>query len=131
MIKVAPLVRVLGDTARVIHTGQHYDNNLSDQFLSDQFLAELCLGQPKFRLDVGGQSRGSQIGDATSQLECHFKEHPPACVIVHGDTNATVAGALAANALSIPLIHVESGLRSFDRAMPEEHIGRRRRRCSR
>ena len=69
MIKVAPLVRVLDDTARVIHTGQHYDNNLSDQFL-----AELRLGQPNFRLDVGGQSRGSQIGDATSQLECHFKE---------------------------------------------------------
>ena len=116
MIKLAPLVRVLGDAARVIHTGQHYDNNLSDQFL-----AELHLGQPNFRLGVGGQSRGSQIGDATSQLECHFRQHPPACVIVHGDTNATVAGALAANALSIPLIHVEAGLRSFDRAMPEEH----------
>lgn len=116
MIKLGPLVRLLGDASRVIHTGQHYDNNLSEQFL-----AELRLGQPDVRLGVGGRSRGSQIGDATSQLEAHFKESPPACVVVHGDTNATVAGALAANALSIPLVHVEAGLRSFDRAMPEEH----------
>jgi UDP-N-acetylglucosamine 2-epimerase (non-hydrolysing) len=116
MIKVAPLVRALGDAARVVHTGQHYDNNLSEQFL-----AELRLGQPDVRLAVGGRSRGSQIGDATSQLEAHFHDDPPACVVVHGDTNATVAGALAANALSIPLVHLEAGLRSFDRAMPEEH----------
>jgi UDP-N-acetylglucosamine 2-epimerase (non-hydrolysing) len=116
MIKLAPLVRLFGDASRVIHTGQHYDNNLSDLFL-----AELRLGQPDVRLSVGGRSRGSQIGDATSQLEAHFRDAPPACVVVHGDTNATVAGALAANALQIPLVHVEAGLRSFDRAMPEEH----------
>ncbi len=116
MIKIAPLVRLLGDAARVIHTGQHYDNNLSGQFL-----AELKLGQPDFRLGVGGQTRGSQIGEATTQLEAHFREDPPAAIVVHGDTNATVAGSLAANALSFPLVHVEAGLRSFDREMPEEH----------
>jgi UDP-N-acetylglucosamine 2-epimerase (non-hydrolysing) len=116
MIKLAPLVRLLGDAARVIHTGQHYDNNLSGQFL-----AELDIGQPDHRLGVGGRTRGSQIGEATTQLEAHFREDPPAAIVVHGDTNATVAGALAANALSFPLVHVEAGLRSFDRDMPEEH----------
>ncbi len=116
MIKIAPLVRLLGDAARVIHTGQHYDNNLSGQFL-----AELNLGEPDFRLGVGGRTRGSQIGEATTQLEAHFRSDPPAAIVVHGDTNATVAGSLAANALSFPLVHVEAGLRSFDRGMPEEH----------
>jgi UDP-N-acetylglucosamine 2-epimerase (non-hydrolysing) len=116
LIKVAPLARLLGSRARVIHTGQHYDENLSGQFL-----AELRMGEPDLRLGVGGRSRGSQIGDATSQLEAHFRADPPAVVVVHGDTNATVAGALAANAAGIPLVHLEAGLRSFDRAMPEEH----------
>ena len=116
LIKVAPLVRLLGARSRVIHTGQHYDENLSGQFL-----AELRVGEPDLRLGVGGRSRGSQIGDATSQLEAHFHTDPPAVVVVHGDTNATVAGALAANAAGIPLVHLEAGLRSFDRAMPEEH----------
>ncbi len=116
LIKVAPLVRLLGARARVIHTGQHYDENLSGQFL-----AELRVGEPDLRLGVGGRSRGGQIGEATSQLEAHFHSDPPAVVVVHGDTNATVAGALAANAAGIPLVHLEAGLRSFDRAMPEEH----------
>ena len=116
LIKVAPLVRILGEGARVIHTGQHYDENLSGQFL-----AELRIGEPDLRLSVGGRSRGIQIGDATSQLEAHFLADRPAVVVVHGDTNATVAGALAANATGTPLVHLEAGLRSFDRAMPEEH----------
>jgi UDP-N-acetylglucosamine 2-epimerase (non-hydrolysing) len=116
LIKVAPLVRLFGDQARVIHTGQHYDEQLSGQFL-----AELGIGSPDLLLEVGGRSRGSQIGDATSQLESAFAASPPEVVVVHGDTNATVAGALAANATNIPLVHLEAGLRSFDRAMPEEH----------
>ena len=116
LIKVAPLVRVLGPVARLIHTGQHYDENLSGQFL-----AELRIGEPDLRLAVGGRSRGTQIGDATSQLEAHFQAERPTAVVVHGDTNATVAGALAANASGTPLVHLEAGLRSFDRAMPEEH----------
>jgi UDP-N-acetylglucosamine 2-epimerase (non-hydrolysing) len=116
LIKVAPLVRLLGDQARLIHTGQHYDEQLSGQFL-----AELGIGQPDVLLGVGGRTRGTQIGDATSQLEASFAASPPDVVVVHGDTNATVAGALAANAANIPLVHLEAGLRSFDRAMPEEH----------
>jgi UDP-N-acetylglucosamine 2-epimerase (non-hydrolysing) len=116
IIKVAPLIRILGDRARFVHTGQHYDDNLSAQFL-----AELRLGEPDLHLGVGGRSRGAQIGDATTQLEESFRADPPSVVVVHGDTNATVAGALAANATTIPLVHLEAGLRSFDRAMPEEH----------
>jgi UDP-N-acetylglucosamine 2-epimerase (non-hydrolysing) len=116
IIKVAPVIRLLGDKARFIHTGQHYDENLSAQFL-----AELRLDPPDLHLGVGGRSRGAQIGDATTQLEDAFRSEPPAAVVVHGDTNATVAGALAANATTIPLVHLEAGLRSFDRAMPEEH----------
>ena len=116
IIKVSPLIRLLGDRARFIHTGQHYDDNLSSQFL-----AELRVGEPDLHLGVGGRSRGAQIGDATTQLEDAFRSDPPMAVVVHGDTNATVAGALAANATNTPLVHLEAGLRSFDRAMPEEH----------
>src|SRR5262249_55996086 len=83
--------------------------------------AELGIGRPDLLLEVGGRTRGSQIGDATSQLESAFAATPPEVVVVHGDTNATVAGALAANATNIPLVHLEAGLRSFDPAMPEEH----------
>ena len=116
LIKVAPLVKLFGDQARVVHTGQHYDEQLSGQFL-----AELGIGRPDLLLELGGRSRGTQIGDATSRLEAAFNAEPPSVVVVHGDTNATVAGALAANATNIPLVHLEAGLRSFDRAMPEEH----------
>ena len=116
MIKVAPLVKLFGEQARVVHTGQHYDEQLSGQFL-----AELGIGRPDLLLEIGGRSRGTQIGDATTRLEAAFYSEPPAVVVVHGDTNATMAGALAANATNIPLVHLEAGLRSFDRAMPEEH----------
>ena len=116
MIKMMPLLKLLGDRGRMIHTGQHFDDDLSGKFLR-----ELGLGAPSLHLEVGGRRRGSQIGDATLLLEEHFNADPPEVVVVHGDTNAALAGALAANASGIPLIHVESGLRSFDRAMPEEH----------
>jgi UDP-N-acetylglucosamine 2-epimerase (non-hydrolysing) len=109
-------VKLFGEQARIIHTGQHYDEQLSGQFL-----AELGIGRPDLLLEIGGRSRGTQIGDATSRLEAAFSAEPPAVVVVHGDTNATVAGALAANATNTPLVHVEAGLRSFDRSMPEEH----------
>jgi UDP-N-acetylglucosamine 2-epimerase (non-hydrolysing) len=116
MIKLMPLLKLLGDRGRLIHTGQHFDDDLSGQFLR-----QLGLGAPSVLLEIGGRRRGSQIGDATRLLEEHFNLEPPEVVVVHGDTNAALAGALAANASGIPLVHVESGLRSFDRAMPEEH----------
>ncbi|MCM3781277.1 non-hydrolyzing UDP-N-acetylglucosamine 2-epimerase [Microbacterium hydrocarbonoxydans] len=116
IIKLAPVIRALGDHAYVIHTGQHYDRELSGQFL-EQF----GLGDPDVVLEgVGGADRGTQIGTAMLALTREFQARRPAAVIVQGDTNAVSAGAQAANYLNIPVIHVEAGLRSYDRAMPEE-----------
>jgi len=116
IIKLGHVIRLLGDAAWVVHTGQHYDANLSASFFG-----ELHLPEPDLYLGVGGTSRGHQIGDATQLLDAHFSEHRPLAVVVQGDTNAVAAGALAANAGEIPLVHVEAGLRSHDRNMPEEH----------
>lgn len=116
IIKLSHIINLLGPAARVIHTGQHYDPNLSASFF-----AELSLPEPDVFLEVGGRARGHQIGEATLLLDAQFAAHPPQAVVVQGDTNAVVAGALAANAREVPLVHIEAGLRSFDRAMPEEH----------
>lgn len=116
IIKLAPIVRRLAAPVALIHTGQHYDHGLSDALL-----AELGLGQPVAHLGVGGDHRGVQIGAACERLTRRFLAQRPAAVVVQGDTNATVAGALAANAAGVPLVHVEAGLRSGDRRMPEEH----------
>lgn len=116
IIKLAGIIRGLGERARVIHTGQHYD-----EAMSGQFLRQLGIGTPDVVLTgVGGQDRGTQIATALSALTAEFTAHRPSAVIVQGDTNAVSAGAQAANYLSIPVIHVEAGLRSHDRAMPEE-----------
>ncbi len=116
LVKLAGIIRLLGDGARIVHTGQHYDAGLSDVFFE-----ELRLPAPDVRLGVGGAGRGHQVGEATSRLSTLFGEEPPTAVVVQGDTNAVLAGALAANAAGIPLVHIEAGLRSYDRAMPEEH----------
>ncbi|MBL8778724.1 MAG: UDP-N-acetylglucosamine 2-epimerase (non-hydrolyzing) [Acidimicrobiales bacterium] len=116
IVKLAGLVRLLGERAWVVHTGQHYDAELSDVFF-----AQFGLQPPLDALDVGGRTRGAQIGEATTRLDALFGDERPAAVIVQGDTNSALAGALAANAREVPLVHVEAGLRSHDRAMPEEH----------
>ena len=116
IIKLAHVIRLLGPAARVIHTGQHYDPNLSGVFFR-----AFGLGDPQVELEVGGKRRGAQIGEAISGLEAHLAADPPLAVIVQGDTNAVLAAAVAANAREVPLVHVEAGLRSYDRAMPEEH----------
>ncbi|MFF3642364.1 non-hydrolyzing UDP-N-acetylglucosamine 2-epimerase [Streptomyces sp. NPDC002564] len=116
LVKLAPLVRLLGDAARLIHTGQHYDDSLSGRFL-----AELGLPEPILLDGVGGQARAVQISVALARLDTEFAARPPRAVVVQGDTNAALSGALAANARDIPLVHIEAGLRSHDRAMPEEH----------
>ena len=116
IIKLANVVRLLGPAARVIHTGQHYDKGLSTIFI-DAF----GLGEPDVHLEVGGMTRGGQIASAMSALDMHLEEYRPEVLIVQGDTNAALAGGLSANALEIPLVHVEAGLRSYDRRMPEEH----------
>ncbi|MFI8421521.1 non-hydrolyzing UDP-N-acetylglucosamine 2-epimerase [Streptomyces sp. NPDC085479] len=116
LVKLAELVRVLGPAARVVHTGQHYDEELSGGFL-----AELGLPEPEYLTGVGGNPRAVQVAAALAALDELFAAEPPLAVIVQGDTNAALAGALAANARALPLVHVEAGLRSHDRAMPEEH----------
>ncbi|WP_172385953.1 non-hydrolyzing UDP-N-acetylglucosamine 2-epimerase [Streptomyces sp. MNP-20] len=116
LVKIAHLVRVLGPAAHLVHTGQHYDAALSGRFLT-----ELGLPEPTLLDGIGGKPRAVQISAALAQLDALFAEEPPLAVVVQGDTNAALAGALAANARSLPLVHVEAGLRSHDRAMPEEH----------
>jgi UDP-N-acetylglucosamine 2-epimerase (non-hydrolysing) len=116
IIKLARITQLLDDDAYVIHTGQHYDTNLSDVFFT-----EFDMRPPDTFIGVGGQTRGEQIGNGTAALDQLFSSLQPSAVVVQGDTNAVVAGALAANANEIPLVHVEAGLRSFDRRMPEEH----------
>ncbi|MGH9138337.1 MAG: non-hydrolyzing UDP-N-acetylglucosamine 2-epimerase [Acidimicrobiales bacterium] len=115
-IKLAPVVEVLGPRAAIVHTGQHYDATLGSDVLD-----ELAFPPADHQLGVGGSRRGAQIGAAVAALDALFVERRPAAVVVQGDTNATVAGAIAANAAEVPLVHVEAGLRSYDRAMPEEH----------
>jgi UDP-N-acetylglucosamine 2-epimerase (non-hydrolysing) len=116
IVKLAGIIRNLGPKARIVHTGQHYD-----VLMSDVFFAELGIPSPDVRFEVGGASRGGQIASALQLLDEHFERAAPVVVLVQGDTNATVAGALAGNARKVPVVHVEAGLRSFDRTMPEEH----------
>jgi UDP-N-acetylglucosamine 2-epimerase (non-hydrolysing) len=116
IVKLAALIRLFAGDAAVVHTGQHYDERMSGAFFTDCGLAE-----PSVTLRIGGLPRAAQIGRAVGELGELFAENRPTAVVVQGDTNSALAGALAANALEIPLVHVEAGLRSRDRAMPEEH----------
>jgi UDP-GlcNAc3NAcA epimerase len=117
-IKIAPMSRALrsaGHTDIIIHTGQHYDANMSAVFFS-----ELDIPSPHYNLDVGSGTHGFQTGEMLKGIEHILMDERPSVVIVYGDTNSTLAGALAAAKLLITTIHVEAGLRSFDRRMPEE-----------
>jgi UDP-N-acetylglucosamine 2-epimerase (non-hydrolysing) len=114
-IKLAPLIRLLGPAARVIHSGQHYDPAMTG------VLPGTASPSEEEPLWIGGQHRGIQIGAATAQLADRWRHDRPSAVVVQGDTNTALAGALAANSCSVCLVHVEAGLRSGDRDMPEEH----------
>jgi UDP-N-acetylglucosamine 2-epimerase (non-hydrolysing) len=116
IIKLAHVIRLLGPAAVIVHTGQHYD-----QGLSGTFLEEFGLDEPHAYLGVGGQTRGQQIGLGVSALDDQLSELSPTAVVVQGDTNTALAGGLAANARETRVVHVEAGLRSYDRRMPEEH----------
>lgn len=116
-IKMSQIVHRLGSAALLIHTGQHYSHDLWSAVTDD-----LGLPQPRVALTVGGESRSTQIGDAVSAIGALLaRESSVRAVVVQGDTNATLAGAIAANSHGLPLFHVEAGLRSHDRRMPEEH----------
>jgi UDP-GlcNAc3NAcA epimerase len=99
----------------LVHTGQHYDEDLSRVFFT-----ELGLAKPDVELGIGGGSNTSQTARMLAALEGLLSEVGPDAVLVYGDTNSTLAGALAAAQARIPLVHVEAGMRSFDRTMPEE-----------
>ncbi|WP_335903760.1 non-hydrolyzing UDP-N-acetylglucosamine 2-epimerase [Shewanella algae] len=99
----------------IVHTGQHYDKNMSDIFFS-----QMNIPHPKYNLGVGGKSHGAMTGQMLESIEQIILNESPNIVIVYGDTNSTLAGALAAAKLKVPVAHVESGLRSFNRHMPEE-----------
>lgn len=116
IVKLAPVIKALPVPPVVIHTGQHYDPNMAGAFFR-----AFDLDEPRYRLSVGGSSRGRQIGTAVSGLDELFEEFSPAVVVAQGDTNSTMSAAIAANARSIAMVHVEAGLRSHDRRMPEEH----------
>ena len=115
-IKLFMIAELLGERARVVHTGQHFDDTLASGVAKD-----LELRRPDVQLGLGGMPRGAQLGRAPDALPALFTQARPAAVLVQGDTNSSLAGALAANAEEILLVHVEAGLRSHDRAMPEEH----------
>ncbi|KRE62247.1 UDP-N-acetylglucosamine 2-epimerase (non-hydrolyzing) [Nostocoides sp. Soil756] len=118
-VKLAPIAAALTEAGHehvIVHTGQHYDAKMSDVFFSD-----LGIPDPDVHLGVGSSGHGAQTGAMLAGLEPVLQEHAPDWVLVYGDTNSTIAGALCAVKLHLPLAHLEAGLRSFNRRMPEEH----------
>ena len=120
IIKAAALSRVISyDFPEIqeviVHTGQHYDKNMSDVFFT-----ELEIPKPQINLKVGSSSHGAQTALMIEKIEKVMQEYLPDAVVVYGDTNSTLATAIAASKLHIPIVHIESGLRSFNKKMPEE-----------
>jgi UDP-N-acetylglucosamine 2-epimerase (non-hydrolysing) len=118
-MKAAPVMRALSNRrdARqtLVHTGQHYDSNMSDVFFS-----QLAIPAPDVNLEVGSGSHARQTAEIMSRIEPVLLERKPDIVLVYGDVNSTVAAALVCSKLLIRIAHIEAGLRSFDRSMPEE-----------
>ncbi|MEP1151498.1 MAG: UDP-N-acetylglucosamine 2-epimerase (non-hydrolyzing) [Balneola sp.] len=119
-IKAAVVSKALSDLdieERIIHTGQHYDHNMSTIFWE-----ELGIPAPTVNLQIGSGNHGEQTGNMLTEIEKYIfsADEKPSGLLIYGDTNSTLAGALVASKLHIPVIHVEAGLRSFNKKMPEE-----------
>lgn len=119
-MKMAPILRAMAShapplPALLVHTGQHYDKDMSERMFE-----ELCLPRPDVNLDVGSGTHAIQTAEVMRRFEPVVDTHSPSCVVVVGDVNSTLACALVAAKKGVPVAHVEAGLRSFDRAMPEE-----------
>jgi UDP-N-acetylglucosamine 2-epimerase (non-hydrolysing) len=117
-VKLAPVdqaIRDRGHAHMIVHTGQHYDPLLSQAFFDDLAIAPPCMN-----LEVGSHSHAMQTARVLGRLDCVLESQRPDWVLVYGDTNSTLGGALAAAQHDLPLAHLEAGLRSFDRRMPEE-----------
>ena len=117
-IKASPVSRALkaeGIDEVIVHTGQHFDENMSKIFFD-----EMGIPEPHYNLEVHGLGHGAMTGRMLEKIESVLLKEKPDVVIVYGDTNSTIAGALAAKKLHIKVAHIEAGLRSFNMKMPEE-----------
>ena len=118
-MKIAPIIREIEKTKNIsyylVHTGQHYDSNMSDDFFS-----ELNIPKPDHNLEVGSDTPAQQTAKMMMGIENIALKECPDFILIYGDTNSTIAGALVGAKLHIPVVHIEAGLRSYDRKMPEE-----------
>lgn len=120
IIKAAALSRAVGKfsdkiTEVIVHTGQHYDPNMSAVFFE-----ELGIPQPDYNLNSGSGKHGQQTAKMISGIEEILIKEQPDCIVLYGDTNSTLSGAIAASKIHVPVVHIEAGLRSFNKSMPEE-----------